>query len=211
MYGLDFKKITLEEFYEYLKQRRLFETHQVLKKDYEIHLANLKKLGYHNLDELYYDIRTNKKVEIFSEKNQYDLEYVTILRRHIMSLVSKPRKIVDFQMMRSEIKEYLLDKGIKDTKQLYDQIHTIECDNMKYLHAICEITQMRYLHPNFFDGIYFAGYHSMEDMSKSSVEDMSRKVSDSVKKHNLSKIKLGLKDSEYLIEDAKLYIKWLAL
>ena len=82
---------------------------------------------------------------------------------------------------------------------------------MEYLNSVNDLVRMRYLHATFLDGLYFSGYKSMQDLANADFHDVSKRVNETMITHNLSKAKLGLKDSEYLVEDAKLYLKWLNL
>ena len=208
---LDFKKIDINMFYEYLRTRRLFETHSILKNDIEGYKQRLYKLGYNEIDTLYKDIKTQKRVDAFAENNNIDNQYVTVLRRHLMSLVAKPRKITDFVRMQPETISYLLSKEINTTKDLYENIDAIHTDEMDYLFAITDLCRLRYLHVTFLDGIYFSGYKSIDDLAHADIEELSNKINKTMIQYNLSKAKLGLKDAEYLIEDAKLYKEWLNL
>ena len=163
------------------------------------------------MDSLYNDIKTQKKVDLFCAKHNYDNQYITVLRRHIMSLVTKNRKITDFTRMRKSTMEYLLLKDIKTTKDLFERFEDLYGEDMDYLKSINDLVRMRYLHATFFDGLYFSGYKSINDLAKADYVQVSKDINDTLITHNLSKAKLGLKDAEYLVEDAKLYLKWLVL
>ncbi len=208
---LDFKKITIDMLYDYFSSRRLFTSHRILKENITENRDKLKQLGYSNLDDLFKAIKTQKKVDEFSLKNDYDNEYVTILRRHVMSLIAKPRKIADFVRMKKSTRMYLLDNDIKTTKDLFENLHQLESDEMEYLNSIADLCRLRYLAITFLDGIYYSGYKTMEMLSNATPEEVSRKINETMIKYGLSKVKLGIKDSEYLIEDAKLYLEWLNL
>ena len=208
---LDFNKISIDMFFDYLKERRLFATHMILKENIEERKNQFKNLGYHNIHDLYQAIKTQQKVDSFSIEYDMDNQYLTVLRRHLMSLIAKPRKITDFKRLKEESITYLLHNNIKTTKDLYERINDIQSTELDYLTSIADLCRLRYLHATFLDGIYFSGYTSIKKLEEASVEELSKKINEVMLEKNLSKAKLGLKDSEYLIEDAKLYNKWLHL
>ncbi len=208
---LDFKKISIDMFYKYLEESRLFETHLILKDNIDNNMDNFKKLGYSNLDSLYKDIKTQRKVILFAEKNNYSIDYLTVLRRHIMSLIAKPRKISDFSRLKESTKNYLQELNIKTTKDLYDNISKITCDEMNYLNSIVDLSRQRYMHATYLDGVYFSGYTSMKKLASAEVDKLASDINETMRRMNLTKAKFGLKDSKYIIDDANLYIKWLNL
>ncbi len=208
---IDLEKVTTEMFYDYIKRSRVFETHLILKENIDKYVATFKELGYKNVKQLYSDIKTPSKVVVFSETNNIDKDYVIVLRRHILSLIAKPRSIEDFKMMKPSTKEYLRNFGIKTTKDLFDRFTEISCDDMEYITCVADLSRQRYMHATYLDALYYSGYTSMKELSDGDVESLTNKINQTLNTYHLSKQKFGLKDAKYIIDDAKLYLKLLAL
>jgi hypothetical protein len=198
-------------FFDYLKEREIFPTHAILKEDIEYKLAFFKDVGFKYLDELYNAIKTKAKCNHFSITHNIEFEYINVLRRHIMSFLAKPRDIKDFALFSPDEIKFFLENGIRNTYQLYENKSIEIQSNKEYVKSILDIVRQRYISPLFFDGIYLAGYRTIEELSKVDPVELSNNVNKAMKEHKLTTVSLGVKDSTFLVEDAKLYSEWLNL
>lgn len=208
-YGLDFNKISVNEFYDYIEARDLMKSHHILKDDIDFYRSFFYTHEIRTLDELYNEIKTKPRVVKFSKEHILDEDYLIILRRHIMSFVVKPRKIDDFKMM-DPVARYILEaENIKTTKELFFSPQLIiRCPNLRYIKGILELTTLRYVSASFAEAIFLSEYETIKDIAAATPEEFRDKINETSKKYDLFKSVFGLSDSKYLIDDAKLFCKW---
>jgi len=199
--SVDLNEVSIEDFYNYLETRKMFPSHKILEKNNKKYLKFFQKLGYHSMANLFSAISNKKKCEIFSEKHNLDFEYITILRRHIGGFIVKPRLLSEFSLLDISMIELLNKEGIRNTKDLNDKFNeiTIPKKYSEYLHSIIG---------KFTDGLYLCGYKSINIIAKADPLIMNAKLNEAMKTHNIANVNLGISDSQFLINDAKLYLKW---
>lgn len=208
--GLDFSKIRTNEFYSYLKKRDLMKSHLILKEDLNEYRDFFISQGLTTLNELYDVIKTKSRVIKYAKTHFLDEEYLIILRRHIMSFIVKPRNMDDFKML-DPVDIYILQaENIKTTSDLHSRSDVIErMQNQEYINSVLEFTSMRYVSASFAEAIYFAGYKTKQDIADTTAKEFKDKINEAAKKYQLFKSVFGESDSQYLIDDAKLFLKWM--
>lgn len=208
-YGVDFSKITMEEFYEYVKEKNLMKSHAILKEDLNYYTSFFLQQGFCTMNDLYQEIKTKSKVIKFAKKYDVNENYVVILRRHLMSFEVKPRSVDDFRLM-DPLDRYILDsENITNTKELFQHPNTIQrLRNQEYINSMLELTTLRYISAPFAEALFRSGYKNIFEISNANPEEMTKKINTIGKELGLFKSVFGLKDASHVVDDAKLYIKW---
>ena len=207
---VDLNKVSMKDFYVYLETRKMFPSHKILERDNKKYLEIFEDLGFKTVDKLFKAISSKKKCEDFSVKHKIDFEYITILRRHIGGFIVKPRLLSEFSLLDDSIIELLSKKGIKNTKDLRSKIQelAIPKEHFAYLNSILELTKLRYVAGKYTDGLFLSGYETIDKIAVSNPQTMNTKLNETMRTYNIANVNLGISDSEFLISDAKLFIKW---
>jgi len=210
MYGFNLRSVTIRDFFDYIKERELLQSHSLLKKNIEESFAVVLDLKINTLQDLADMIKTKVKALKTFKDTTLTEEYVVILRRQVNSFVAKPRKLQDFILINDSTVKRLEELSITNTKQLSERMTELSMDVqcMDYLKTIAEVTQLRYVGHMFAEALYLSGYKTIHAISTANPEPLAKEINESIQKLKVMKFKVGIPDAMFLIEDANLYLKW---
>lgn len=209
-YGIDLSKVSVTEYFHFLGNSELFPSHKVLENDIEVNRDKILGLGINDVQELYQLIKTKSKLSKFMERIDLEEEYLQILKRHISSFIPKKRMIKDFVLVSEVDRNYLIDQGITDSFKLLkviDQVQISE-DSRKFFDVALELMQLRYVGPSYVSSLYLLGIGSIQGVLNWNAENLRDGVNKMSSDYNLSPMKIGAKDCQFMIDDAKLFLKW---
>ncbi len=215
-YSLSLENISLANYKELLRAKYLTPGRQILHEDMDVHFEALTNAGMDNLAELERAILTSKKLKAFAIECGLSVEYLTILRREIGSLV--PKAVALEALLPDDLEERtkLAEAGIKTSEDYY----TFYCSagnasqvaqrlgigemRVDYLFSLCDLVRINGVGPQAARALYEADYHLAADVAQASAEEMLARVSTANDAGQYYKAKLGLKDMQFCIDHARL-------
>lgn len=210
MYGFHITNVSTVDFFNYLRDRELLKSHSILKTDRDKHLKVIQSLGLNTLGKLANALKTKARALKTFVNTDVTEEYIVILRRQVNSFVSKPRKLNEFMLIDDSTVKSLLKINIITTKDLFLQWNQVVFKEacMDYLKAISILTQLRYVGHGYAESLYLSGYKTIESIATVDPVILVGQINATSDKFKLFKITLGLSDATFLVEDAKLFLKW---
>lgn len=214
-YSIELKNISIKDYKEILENQNLLPSRRILQDNIEKNFQAINNGGISNLDELYKFLNKPQKLELFASNTGLSIEFLTILKREIGSLIQKPVPIADFPDLLPEIQNKFNENGIKTSKELYDFSNGFSdkkhvCDkigvsenNIKELFSLCDLVRVNGVGAVFARILYIAGINGVEDLAEASAEDILQKVIEINKDNRYTKAKLGQKDMQFCIDFAK--------
>ena len=217
-YVIDLSKISTLTYMDIIKNQRLLPARQILKQSIDRNFDIIIGLGLTSVDDIRKALSSKQKIEQFSDKTGISIDYLTILKREICSVVQKPVKLSDFPDVDANIIKQFNDSGIITTKDYYDIYMTL-CDiNAQKLHidqhtahellCLCNLTRINGVGAVAARAFYEAGYETIQDVADAD----AAKMLDDVTKINAEKTyyraKLGQKDMQFCIDFANLLLNY---
>ncbi|MCH4890936.1 DUF4332 domain-containing protein [Acidaminobacter sp. JC074] len=218
-YGFNLKGISLKEFKTILKESYLIPSMRVLLEDLDKHLDLLTDYGIENMSEFYLQSKTKKKAEVLAEKTGMDLDYMIVLRRMVSSYIPKPRKLEDFTDMNDDLLKRLIHMGIKNSLALDDYLKShseeeaaaqlaVDVELIKTFKKLLKVSELRYISPAFATVLVRGGYDTIDKLAQADSKTLLKTIVDTNKKFQIYKGNIGDSDSRFIIDDAKIYLKY---
>jgi hypothetical protein len=205
-YYLDLSTFSLEKLKTQIKETRLLPSQQVLKDDLDERFACLERNGIENLEQLQKVLKTKSDVLSYAEETGLPVDYLTVLRREVNSYQPKPIKLKDFPGVDPEVIQKLEQIGIKNTKQLFPNIltlqdrhefgeqHQIQQDDILELTKLTDVARLKWVGPKFARLLIESDYDTVEKIANSNYEELYRALVRTNERHNIYKGKFGLED-----------------
>ena len=121
-YFIDTDKFSIDKFRNILLTKEILPGRIILKEDLDERFDLLKTKRIKTLSDLLETLKTKQKIDKFSNETGLTVEYLTILRREANSYVSVPVKLIDLPFVETDIINQLELYGIKDSKQLFENV-----------------------------------------------------------------------------------------
>jgi hypothetical protein len=218
-YYLDLKNILLDDYKEIIMTSYLIPSQLVLREDIDTHFNVIKNNNFRTLEELYLSIKTKKKALLFAEKLDLDESYIIVLRRSVSSYIAKPRLLNDYPFVTEKLEELFKNLDLKKSDQLYDYLESNDAktlslilnlseEDVNHLKYLMDVTRLRYVSPLFATVLVEAGYSSISLIADASIKDLHEAILRANKEKSIYKGNIGHTDSEFLIEDAKMQMKF---
>jgi hypothetical protein len=125
-YYPDLSQFSLEKLQHLFEITRLLPSQQLLQEDIEERFTCLAQHGIENLQQLQKALKARQDVQTFAQTTGLPVEYLTLLRREVNSYHPKPVLLKDFPGVNPDAVQKLAQMGIKNTKQLFEQVITPE-------------------------------------------------------------------------------------
>ena len=123
-YYIDLTAISIDEFKKRLLEQKMYPSQRILLDNIDDNFDKIIEAGINNMQELNTRIKNKDKATQFSKELGIDYKYMQMLRREVASYHPKPRKIAEYEIIDDSIKTKLLERGIRNTLQLYDLVKT---------------------------------------------------------------------------------------
>jgi hypothetical protein len=215
-YSLDLSKISIESYKEILKNQYLLPSRKILQQNIDFSFDAIYSCHIKNLAELKNALSTTQKLNVFSEKSGLSKEYLTILRREIVSIEPKEVLIKEFPEVDEETINSLATTGIKSSKDYYEfynslngkkeitQKISISEGKAQELFSLCDLVRINGVGAIAAKSFFDAGYKSVNDVAKTKAEEMLERVSKVNNIKQYYKAKLGTKDMQFCIDFASI-------
>ncbi len=119
-YHLNLQDISLDQYRQTLQEAELIPSRRILKEQIDDRFSRLQAQGISNLAELLDAVKSTGKIDELAGITDLSVEYLTLLRREVNALLPKPRNLRDFSGIDPATIEKLAQRGIKNSKQLFD-------------------------------------------------------------------------------------------
>jgi len=203
-YAFDLKKISLEDFKGILQEGYLIPSQVVLREDIDEYFRILEEDDVKNMLDLSKLIKSKKKAEDYSVQSEIPLDYLIVLRRAVSSYLPKPRKLEDYSDIDKIQLEMFKAKGCKTSKDLYES-DLVYNDRIV---ALMDVSRLRYVSGTFATALVKSGYVSIASISQANPDQMYKDMVETNNEHHIYKGPIGRNDMVFIIEDAKLWIKY---
>jgi hypothetical protein len=214
-YHIDLKKISLEDLKETLSTGYVLPSRSILKEEIESRFAVLGSMGINDLDGLFNELKTKKKVDRFAERSGLSKEYLTILRREVNSYRSKPIPLVKIPGIDDGTIDKLVSFRIKNTQQMYERGRTrsdradlaretgLSIDIITDLVKMSDLSRILGVGPVFTRTLLNSGIDTVDKVSRSDPAVLYDRMVEMYKEQGFEKIDFVLRDMEWCVEMAK--------
>jgi len=218
-YSRNLDLITIDDFKEILVNRYLIPSMRVLLSDIDRRFDLLVQHNIINVEDLYQQTKTKKKVAHLVEVTGIDIDYMIVLRRLVSSYIAKPRKLNEYPDIDIVLCKKLEEMNIKTSKILYDYLESedreqilstlaIDSKQLKCLEALMEVTRLRYVSPLFATVLVRSGYDSIEKIAAGDSKLLHEAILTTNKEQHIYKGNVGDSDAQFLIDDAVVFMKY---
>lgn len=213
MFEKDYSKVSLADYMNLLKNRRLVKSRQLIKDNIEKRFGQLKDRGIDTLKDL------QKLLENKSQRPGLDNllgdEYCKLLLREIKSNQPKSQKLDDFYLLDSVVVEKFKEQGISNTKKVYSRILNSEdreklareldmsLSEVEKLAFLCDLSRIQWVGATFACMLYECGYLTVADVVAANAEELHKEVVTLNAQKQIFKGAIGLNDMYITIESAK--------
>jgi hypothetical protein len=210
-YYIDLEKYSLQKFKSSIQKRDMIPSRVILKERIEERFSRLDANGIKNLKSLINILKTKQKIEMFSKISKLSIEYLTILKREASSYLPNPIRLKDFPGTDPKHIKALENIGIKNTKQLFIKVKTVEeldqiskstsisIEKLNELISLSDLARLYGVGPVFARLIYDVGIDSVKTFTKYSAEEFISIYENKTQK----KADFGTNDINFSIELAK--------
>lgn len=213
-YYINFSEISLKDFRDRLMRVNLVPSRILLRDNINLRFAEIAAQGINNIAELSETVNTPKKLQNFATAGGIDENYLKILKREINSMLAKPNKIKNFPNLAADTVKTLEKLGIKNTRQLYDQIISAEerrrftsetglsPDIILELAKLTDLSRIQWVNHTFASMLYELGYETAKQIASANVEKMFIDVNDLNREKGTYHHGFGIADIQRCIDAA---------
>jgi hypothetical protein len=119
-YHFDLQDISLDQYKQTLKAADLIPSRRILKEEIDRCFSRLQAQGISNLAEFLSAVKSAERISGLARKTDLPVEYLALLRREVNALLPKPNSLRDFPGVDPATVGKLATRGIKNSKQLFE-------------------------------------------------------------------------------------------
>ena len=217
-YSNDPAMISLEEFRKLTAGRNMLPGRVSLQEDMEERFDVLKGSGIENLEDLFRLLGSKPKIDNFSAQTGLSADYLVLLKREAGSYLARPFPLPNFPGIPYEYVEILKSRGIKNTKDLFEQVQTdqqqarlaestgIPVYRLKELFTLCDLSRITGVGGIFARVVYEAGIRSTAEFARTEISTQLSSYRAVIEKYSYAAGKLGEEDISYGINYAKVIV-----
>lgn len=217
-YSNDPAMISLEEFRKLTAGRNMLPGRVSLQEDMEERFDVLKGSGIENLEDLFRLLGSKPKIDNFSAQTGLSADYLVLLKREAGSYLARPFPLSNFPGIPYEYVEILKSRGIKNTKDLFEQVQTdqqqarlaestgIPVYRLKELFTLCDLSRITGVGGIFARVVYEAGIRSTVEFARTEISTQLSSYRAVIEKYRYAAGKLGEEDISYGINYAKVIV-----
>lgn len=178
----------------------------------------LKQLGIKNLGDLLRILDSKTKIESYAVQSGLSVDYLVLLKREAGSYLVRPFPLSDFPGIPFEYTELLKSRGIKNTKDLFEQVQSdpqqaemasktgIPQYRLKELVSLCDLSRITGVGGIFARVIYEAGIRSTREFASTDSSGLLDRCRTVIEKHGYAAGNLGEKYIRYGINYANVVV-----
>ena len=217
-YSNDPAMISLEEFRKLTAGRNMLPGRVSLQEDMEERFDVLKGSGIENLEDLFRLLGSKPKIDNFSAQTGLSADYLVLLKREAGSYLARPFPLSNFPGIPYEYVEILKSRGIKNTKDLFEQVQTdqqqarlaestgIPVYRLKELFTLCDLSRITGVGGIFARVVYEAGIRSTVEFAQTEISTQLSTYRAVIEEYRYAAGKLGEEDISYGINYAKVIV-----
>ena len=217
-YSIDPAMISLEEFRKLTAGRNMLPGRVSLQEDMEERFDVLKRSGIENLEDLLRLLGSKSKIEAYADRTGLSIDYLVLLKREAGSYLARPFPLSNFPGIPYEYVEILKSRGIKNTKDLYEQVQTdqqqarlaessgIPVYRLKELFTLCDLSRITGVGGIFARVVYEAGIRSTVEFAQTELSTQLSSYRAVIEKYGYAAGKLGDEDISYGINYANVIV-----
>ena len=217
-YSIDPTMISLEEFRKLTAGRNMLPGRVSLQEDMEERFDVLKGSGIENLEDLFRLLGSKPKIDNFSAQTGLSADYLVLLKREAGSYLARPFPLSNFPGIPYEYVEILKSRGIKNTKDLFEQVQTdqqqarlaestgIPVYRLKELFTLCDLSRITGVGGIFARVVYEAGIRSTVEFAQTEISTQLSSYRAVIEEYRYATGKLGEEDISYGINYAKVIV-----
>ena len=214
-YSIDPTMISLEEFRKLTAGRNMLPGRVALQEDMEERFGVLKESGITHLGDLLSHLSSKSRIESFSAQTGLSINYLVLLRREAGSYIAKSFPLSSFPGIPFEYVELLKSRGMKNTKNFYEQVQTeqkqavlsastgIPSYRLKELLCLCDLSRITGVGGVFSRVLYEAGINSTAAFAGTDASTLLERCRKVIEKHGYAVGNLGEEDMNYGIHYAR--------
>lgn len=208
-YSVNPALISIREFRELTAARQMQPGRKVLQEKMKERFTALEEAGIRNLGDLISLTGSKSKLISLSQLTGLSGDYLVLLKREAGSYLPGPCPLSDFPGIPFEYTELLKSRGIRNSKDLFEQLQTdqqqgefslesgIPVYRIKELFSLCELSRITGVGGVFARVLYETGIRTAGDYAKADPSSLLENCLTVAKKHEYPAGNLGMKDMLY--------------
>ena len=217
-YSIDPANVSLEEFRKLTANRRMLPGRIALQEQMEERFGVLRESGVKHLGDLLHLLASKTKIENFSAQTGFSTDYLVLIKREAGSYLTQPFPLVDFPGIPFEYVELMKARGIKNTRDLFEQVQTDEQQKefstksgipdyrLNEMFSLCDLSRITGVGGIFARILYEAGIRSVEEYVRTEPSKQLKNCQAVIEKYGYAAGKLGEEDIRYGINYAKVVL-----
>ena len=217
-YSIDPSLISLEEFKELTASRRMLPGRIVLHEQIDERFGQLKHSGMETLGDLLRILSSKSRIHSFAIQTGLPEDYLVLLKREAGSYLARPFPLSSFPGIPFEYAELLKSRGIKSTKDFFEQMQAeqqqaelslntgIPAYRLKELYSLCDLSRVTGVGGIFAMVLYEAGIRCTEAFASTDISKLLDSCQLIIEKHGYAAGKLGEEDLKYGINYASVIV-----
>ncbi len=217
-YCIDPSLLSLEEFKELTANRRMLPGRVMLHEEMDERFARLKRSGMETLGDILRILSSKLRIQSFAIQTGLSEDYLVLLKREAGSYLAKPFSLSSFPGIPFEYVELLKSRGIKNTKDLFEQLQSeleqvnlsastgIPVYRLKELHSLCDLSRVTGVGGIFARMLYESGIHSSIAFASADTLVLLKGCQSVIEKHGYAIGNLGEEDMKYGIHYARVVV-----
>jgi len=217
-YSINPDLISLDEFRELTAGRNMLPGRVMLQEQMEERYAVLKDSGIEHLGQLLKLLTSKSKIESYAHRTGLTMDYLILLKREAGSYLAKPFPLSNFPGIPFEYVELLKSRGIKHSKDLFEQVQTnqqqkrmaadtgIPSYRIEELFTLCDLSRITGAGGLFARIIYEGGIRSVKEFASTDISTQLSRYRAVIEKYNYSAGKLGEEDILYGVHYARVIV-----
>ncbi len=185
-YHIDTEQYSLARFQHNIASREMIPSRRCLKDELDARFKLLEDAGISNLKDVIDALKSKSKVERFSQDTGLPVDYLTILKREANSYLPNPIRLDRFPGIPAEYVARLGADGIKNSRQIFDQLSDreqreriaqrtgIPIDILDEFVSLSDLARAYGVGPSFARMIYDVGIRSIRIFVEHSAEEFIR-------------------------------------
>ncbi len=210
---------TIKKIITRIKDTDLVPSIEPIKNSIEEKMNIIKNKGIENLSELRKIIKNKDKMVAFAKEVGIEDNYMILLRREIEGWIPKKNNLNEFKTISRKTVEVLEKMNIKTTDKIFDlwQIKKEkekiikefknEVNELEIVVQMSDLTRVRWVSPVVAQILFELGYENPKKISETNAEKLYRDFDRLNIEKGYFKGKIGLRDINRVISEAKFVIE----
>ena len=183
-YHADLSKISLDDFADSLRTRKMIPSRLALKDDLEHRFTLLKARGLKSMADVLSALKAKVSLALIASETGLSLEYLNLLRREINSYLPSPVVLSKIPGVDSQLVGALAAVGITNSRHLFRSAATRATrtelaaslgepsERLDELICLSDLSRLYGVGPVFARLLYDAGFHTVETLRSKTAEDL---------------------------------------